>query len=434
MTAPYNHRSETVEFIMFAMGSGGDVYPTLALGKALRDRGHRVVVVANPYFEAAAERAGLAFAGIGNAEQYRRRLEDPTLWQFGKGFKVLFADMIDNLRPLYDIIRARWMPNRTIVVAPTSGLGARVANEKLGVPLVNVQLQPIAFRSLHEQPGVTVPTSLKPLMPPIRRAWLRALDRWVLDPQAAPALNAFRAELDLPLVTRVFNEWVYSPDLVIGLFPDWFAAPQPDWPPQVKLTGFPLCDCGDGSELPDDLERFLTGGDAPIVFTAGTAMHFATKFFEVSVEVCQRLGARGLLATPFADQLPRGLPDGIRHVAYAPFGALLPRTAAIVHHGGIGTLAQALRAGIPQLVTPMNFDQPDNAARVTRLGVADRVRPRDYTPTVAANKLAALMASSDVASQCRAAANRLTETDPIAATCALIESIVPSRLAHDGAA
>jgi UDP:flavonoid glycosyltransferase YjiC (YdhE family) len=419
---------------MFAMGSGGDVYPTLALGKALRDRGHGVVVVANPYFEAAADSAGLAFAGVGSADQYRRRLEDPTLWQFGKGFKVLFADMIDNLRPLYDVIRARWVPNRTIVVAPTSGLGARVANEKLGVPLVNVQLQPIAFRSLHEQPGVTVPTGLTPLLPPLRRAWLRALDRWVLDPHAAPALNAFRAELDLPPVTRVFNEWVYSPDLVIGLFPDWFAAPQRDWPRQVKLTGFPLCDRGDGSELPGDLQQFLTEGAPPIVFTPGTAMHFATTFFEVSVEVCQRLGARGLLVTPFADQVPRGLPDGIRAVTYAPFGTLLPRTAAIVHHGGIGTLAQALRAGIPQLVTPTNFDQPDNAARVTRLGVADRVRPRDYTPTVAAKKLAALLASSDVASRCRMAATRLSETDPIAATCALIESVVPSTLAHDGAA
>src|SRR5206468_4487884 len=136
-----------VEFILFPMWSGGDVYPTLGIGKALRDGGHRVVIAANPYFETAVRAAGLAFAGIGSADAYRRRLEDPTLWQFGRGFKVFFTDMIDNMRPLYDTIRVRAVPNHTVVVAPSSGLGARLANEKLGVPLVSMQLQPLAFRS-----------------------------------------------------------------------------------------------------------------------------------------------------------------------------------------------------------------------------------------------------------------------------------------------
>jgi UDP:flavonoid glycosyltransferase YjiC (YdhE family) len=430
----HNPPPPDVEFILFTMGSGGDVYPTLDIGKALRDRGHRVVIAANPYFESAARAVGLAFAGIGSADVYRRRLEDPTLWQLGKGFKVLFTDMIDNMRPLYDAIRVRAVPNHTVVIAPSSGLGARVASEKLGVPLVSLQLQPIAFRSLYEQPGITVPGALKPLLPPLRRAWLRVLDRRLLDPHLAPALNGFRAELGLPPVTRVFDGWAFSPDLIIGLFPDWFAPPPRDWPPQLKLTGFPLCDRGDSAELSSELTRFLADGEPPIVFTLGTAMQFAKNFFQTSIDVCQRLQARGVLVTGFAGQLPRPLPSRVLHVPYAPFSRLLPKASVIVHHGGIGTLAQAMRAGIPQLVTPMNFDQPDNAARLSRLGVADRIRLRDYAPAVAAKKLRALLTSPLVASQCRALSQRLAPTDAVAATCRLIESMVPAPLADRGAA
>jgi rhamnosyltransferase subunit B len=423
-----------VEFILFAMGSAGDVYPTLAIGKALLARGHRAVIAANPYFESAARDAGLPFTGIGSAEVYRRRLDDPTLWQLGKGFKVLFTDMIDNMRPLYDTIRARAVPGRTVVVAPTSGLGARLANETLGVALVNVQLQPIAFRSLYEQPGLEIPAALKPLLPPLRRRWLRMLDRRLLDPHVAPALNAFRAELGLPPIARVFDRWVFSPDLIIGLFPEWFAPRQRDWPGQLRLTGFPLCDRGDDADLSSDVTSFLAAGDRPIVFTLGTAMQFTKAFFETSIEVCRRLNARGVLVTRFRDQLPHALPAGVLHVDYAPFGRLLPRAAAIVHHGGIGTLAQAMRAGIPQLVTPMNFDQPDNAVRVTRLGVADRIRLRHYLPAAAAKKLAALLASPRVAAECRGMADRLQRDDSLAATCRLIESVLTPPIAQHGAA
>lgn len=425
-------RSE-VEFILFAMGSSGDVYPMLGLGKALRTRGRRVLVAANPYFESAARDVGLEFTGIGDAETYRRRRDDPTLWKFARGFKVLFSDMVDNMRPLYDTIRVRAVPNHTVVVAPTSGLGARLANEKLGVPLVNVQLQPIAFRSHYPQQGRPLFAPLKPLVPLLRRAMFRALDRRLFDPHIGPALNAFRAELGLPPVARVFDRWAFSPDLIIGLFPEWFAPRQPDWPPQLRLTGFPLGDLGEG-ELSSELTTFLAAGERPIVFTLGTAMQFAKEFFAASIEVCRRLGSRAVFVTTFDGQLPHPLPRGMLHVRYAPFSRLLPKASAIVHHGGIGTLAQAIRAGIPQLVTPMNFDQPDNAERLTRLGVADRLRLKDYKVVPVATKLAALRTSPQVTAQCRVMARRLAHTDAVAATCQLIESAAPSAPAENGAA
>jgi rhamnosyltransferase subunit B len=418
--------------LLFALGSGGDVFPTIGVARNLAARGHHVAVATNPYFESSVQQANVEFLPLGSAAEYCRRLEDPSLWQFGKGFKVLFREMLDNVRPVYDTIEQRWTPGRTIVVAPTMAFGARIANEKLGVPLVNLQLQPLAFRSLREQPGLEVPVWLQPLLPAVRRPWLAALDKWVLDAELQPRLNAIRAELGLPPVRRVFNGWIYSPDLVLGLFPDWFAQPQPDWPRQAQLTGFPFFHEDTHASLPPGLEAFLSDGEPPIVFTLGTAMRFAAAYFEASVEVCRILKRRGVLLTRFRHHLPNELPADVMHVEFVPLGTLLPRSAGIVHHGGIGTLAQALRAGVPQLVTPMNFDQPDNARRVVRLGVADRIRLKDYQPAAVAQKLSVLLDSADVRGRCRAVANALARTDAVTATCHLIESVDSSAIAPGG--
>src|SRR5262245_7715088 len=381
--------SDPVDVVLVALGSAGDVYPLLEIARTLRSRQHRVALAVNPFFASVVEATGVKLIEIGSADQYRRILEDPTLWQLGKGVRIAFAEMISHMRPVFEAIATHCAPGRSIVVAPTTALGARLANERLGIRLVNVLLQPILIRSVHEQ-GIRVPSILHPLLRLTRTAIFGALDRWAFDPLVLPQLNAFRAELDLHALRRPSDRWIYSPDSIIGLFPEWFAAPQPDWPRHVTLAGFPLADRDAGAAVAADAAAFLDAGPAPIVFTLGTAMPFSGRFFEVSIDVCRRLGRRGLFVSAFANQIPRPLPDGIAHVEYASFSALLPRSAAVVHHGGIGTLAQALRAGVPQLVTPVSFDQPDNAARAVRLGVADRLPLRRYRPEAAAKKLEAL--------------------------------------------
>ena len=185
-----------------------------------------------------------------------------------------------------------------------------------------------------------------------------------------PSISAVREEAGLPPLQQ--GNWTWeSPDRIIGLFPEWFAPRQPDWPSQTRLTGFPMFDQRASAPLDPELERFLDGGEAPIVFTPGSGMWNGTSFFAESVRLCSKVGRRGLFLSVHADHIPSDLPSQIRHVSYAPFSQLLPRCAAIVHHGGIGTSAQAMAAGIPQLVTPFfAHDQFDNAARLRELGVA----------------------------------------------------------------
>jgi UDP:flavonoid glycosyltransferase YjiC (YdhE family) len=219
---------------------------------------------------------------------------------------------------------------------------------------------------------------------------------------------------------------MHSPQRIIGLFPEWYAPPQPDWPAHARQTGFPLYDEGEVQQLSPEAETFLAEGPNPIVFTPGSGMQHAHRFFAASVEACRRLGRRGALLTPFAEQIPDGLPDGVRHFAYLPFSRALPHAAALVHHGGIGTMSQALAAGVPQLITPYAFDQPDTAARIRRLGVGDAIQPRSYNAETATAALKRLLSSDAAAVEARKCAELIRRCSPLDETCRLIEEAAVS--------
>ncbi len=233
-------------------------------------------------------------------------------------------------------------------------------------------------------------------------------------------VNKLRASVGLGAVKRIFDSWIHSPDRVIGLFPEWFAAPASDWPAQAVLTGFPLYDEADILPLDLKLGRFLDSGEAPIAFTPGSAMRYGDRFFGAAVEACRLLGRRGLLVSMHERHLPKRLPKEIRHVKYAPFSRLLPRCAAIVHHGGIGTSSQALAAGVPQLAMPMGFDQADNAGRLKRLGVAEVLPALDFRRVRAAVLLERVMDPIHRGS-CLIIKKRFDGQKPVEKTADLIE-------------
>jgi UDP:flavonoid glycosyltransferase YjiC (YdhE family) len=192
--------------------------------------------------------------------------------------------------------------------------------------------------------------------------------------------NALRARLGLPPVRRLFRWWM-SPDRVLAMFPEWYGEPQPDWLPQIRVTGFPMFDGAPGAStaagLPADLESFLDApGGPPVAFTFGTGVRDVPALFRAAADACAALGVRAIFLTKYAGQLPDPLPPHARHVPFAPFRQLFLRCAAVVHHGGVGTVAKALAAGVPQLVLPLAFDQKDNAVRVRRLGAGDWIPAR----------------------------------------------------------
>jgi UDP:flavonoid glycosyltransferase YjiC (YdhE family) len=135
------------------------------------------------------------------------------------------------------------------------------------------------------------------------------------------------------------------------------------------------------------------------------------------------MGRRGVLLAPTRDLVPEDLPETLRYFDYVPLSALLPRAAAIVHHGGIGTTALALAAGVPQLVAPFADDQSDNAARVQRVNAGLMMTRADYRPKTVARKLAHLLESKEIALACRSAAERIRQQRPLPEACRLIEEL-----------
>jgi UDP:flavonoid glycosyltransferase YjiC (YdhE family) len=406
--------------ILATAGTDGDVFPHVGLAAALRARGHRVTLAAPEPYRPRADALGVEFCPLVTAAEVGRMLANPDLWRpFRSG--VMMARWGGPLVPRqYEALARLASQPGSVLVANPGVLAARLVQETLGTPTASLLLQPGLLPSSTSPPempgGLTIPAWLPR---PLRRLYWLAVDAAAYA-LVGPSLNRVRAGLGLPPVRRVFRWWL-SPDLVLGLFPRWYAAPQPDWPPQLRLAGFGRFDGAQG-ELPEDVRVFCGEGPPPVAFTLGTGMRHAAGFFRTAVAACDALGTRGLLLTKYPDVIPKCLPPRVRHCAFAPFRQLLRLCGAVVHHGGVGTTAAALEAGCPQLILPLAWDQPDNAARVAGLGVGLTLGPRRRGGEHVSRALARLM-TPDVGDRCRAIAGRAGGEDGLEVAAGWVEEL-----------
>jgi UDP:flavonoid glycosyltransferase YjiC (YdhE family) len=201
------------------------------------------------------------------------------------------------------------------------------------------------------------------------------------------------------------------------------------------VTGFPFFDRDGDAGLPPDLARFLDDGPPPVVFTLGcSASTIAGRFYEHSAGAAVRLGRRAVLVLKVPGNRPPSLPEGVIAVDYAPFSALFPRASAVVHHGGVGTTGLGLRAGRSTLVVPFAHDQPDNAARLARLGVARILYPGRYTPARVACELGRLLDDPSYSQRAEQVGERVRREDGVVVACDALEGLLGARgQADDGA-
>ena len=259
-------------------------------------------------------------------------------------------------------------------------------------------------------------------VPPAVPAWARRslwklLDRAKLDPLFKPALEALRGELALPPLgpTAVFDRWVHAPQGGLALFPDGFASHQPDRPVPLQRGAFPLYDEPATAALKPSggpsLQAFLDAGPAPVVFMPGSAQQGTAEFLQAALQASAQLGERGILLGPAA-ALPAPVQgNALWSAPYVPFGRLLPRARATVHHGGIGTCAQALRAGLPQLLWQLAYDQFDNALRLEQLSCGLRLHSQPLLASELTRQLSTLLARPGLPAACQRQAGALTGTD-----------------------
>jgi rhamnosyltransferase subunit B len=366
--------------ILLPVGSHGDVHPFAAIGQALKRRGHDITMITAEPFRTVAESNGFEFVPMLTDQEYRDLMNHPDLWNPRRCLSVVFdRDLLAKYLPIaHRAVCSRIVPGETVLVGGTMAYVARIIHDQLGTPLVTVHLQPMSCASIADPPVHPTGSDYTWLPRPVIRLGFWAVEKWVTDRMLGPPINDFRSKLGLEPVRRILTRWAPSPRCVLGTFPDWFAS-LPDMGPAFHHVGFVPYDDAKARPTPPGLLRFMRDGAPPVIFSFGSAMRMGRPYFEAAVDACRRLNIRGVLLAKGGDQIPPSLPEHVFHCDYAPFSEVFPLAATIVHHGGIGTSAQALAAGVPQLIMPLAFDQADNAKRLRRLGVA-RVRdPKGFS-------------------------------------------------------
>jgi rhamnosyltransferase subunit B len=367
--------------LLLPYGTAGSIYPFVWLGRLLKQRGHRVTLVTAQTYAETALSAGLEFAPV-EGDELEQMLDDPRMWRGNAGSQLSYRHSSRSTEGYVQAVERLIANGNTVdlMLAPMICFGARLLREKLRIPLVTVHLYPMMFVSAHEPPLALPGFRLLRRLPLIVRKAVLAFPN-PLDFFALPAVRAACARHGVRKPWSLWKQWWHSPDGVLALFPEWFAKPQPDWPHNLLQWDFPLEDMAAEQPLSSELASFLDAGEPPVLFTPGTGHVHARQFFETSAELVRQAGCRAVFLTRTPEQVPGDLPPSILVESYAPFSQLLPRARVFVHHGGIGTVAQCLAAGIPQLVVAMSLDQPDNACRIEHLGAGLGMNMRDFSVT-----------------------------------------------------
>ncbi|MBF0287303.1 MAG: hypothetical protein HQM14_05740 [SAR324 cluster bacterium] len=386
--------------IVVALGSVGDVLSFLKVAIALRQRGHDVVVLSHSWDEPLIRDACLEFHPILDLETAKEALNHPDLFHPGKRLEIIETHFyFPAIQPVYRFIQMNVVGEITLAVAPPWAFGARLAQEKHGISLVTVLQAPW---HLHEGSHQFIP----------------------MDNERYAPLDRIRQDIGLgPLMTSI-TSWRCSPEKIIGLFPGWFGKHEA-WPSHAHLTNFPGIDQSVTGKMNERLEEFLAAnGGPPLVFTPGTAMAQGKNFFQESIDACQLIGKRAIFLSLYPKQVPFHLPENIQHYDYIPLNRLLPHADALIYHGGIGTCAHGLRAGIPHLAMPIVYDHYDNANRIQELGVGDQIERENYKAATVAEKLENLLNSSSVQESCQNIKAQLKQENAIEMACSLIESTI----------
>jgi rhamnosyltransferase subunit B len=394
-------------WILATTGSAGDLFPFLRLGTLLKKRGHRVTLFAPALHAPMVAQAGLDFHP---SEADPAVLADPDLWHPRRGFGVVWRAVRPGLAALWPLVHALPPGPVGIVAHPLAVPDAELCRAlRPGVKVAAAYLAPSNIPTVYD-PLLMGPFAVPRWVPHAVRRWLwRRVAAHLIDPVALPDVNAQRRAHGLAPVDSLLDFLRDAPDLSISLFPEWFGPRQPDWPQPLCSGDFTLYDPAPDAPFPPALHDFLAAGQAPLVVTHGTGNLQADAVFAAALSSVLQLGRRAIFLTPHREQVPATLPPDILWLAYLPLRTLLPRAAGLLHHGGIGTTAEALRAGVPQLILPLAFDQFDNGARVKRLGAGLVLRQGDLTSAALAAKLLQLLSSSSIRDRCAAISQRMAE-------------------------
>jgi rhamnosyltransferase subunit B len=414
--------------VITSYGSSGDLNPFLALGLGLRARGHDVLYAVEERFHAVIAQAGFAThhltGDLETALALSGRQMFDRLTPFASVRTIVDQYILPTLRPkVMELLDA--CAGADLLVAAAGQLSASFIADLMGILWATVALTPGTIPSAYLEPQpLPLPTVVQPLAN--RLAW--ATGASVLRRIADTPVNHVRDEYGLPRRRNLLLAGNLSRMLTAVAASPAFQPRPPDWPPFVRMTGFCFWDTPALWREPADLKAFLDGPEPVIAVSSGSLApgvnHAFTDFYRTSVSAIRRVGARALVVGAAPGTLPEPLPDGTRALPFAPFSQMYPQCAAVIHHGGIGTVAQALRAGVPALVVPWGADQYLNAGQVAHLGAGRWLQRHFYTTERAVHGLDALLHQAWYRERAQALATLIAQEDGVGTLCDALEAVL----------
>lgn len=409
------------QFVLFAAGSRGDLQPLVALGQGLAARGHRVRVIASTRYEELIAAAGLEPARLSaDPTEMLRTDAGQELLAGGRnpvrllrGFRRLVGPMAEEL--LAEVLAAA--KDADLFVCPTVGLLGRHLADSLGIPWAVVHFQPSEPTGAFAHPMVP---QAGPLGRWGRRASYHAVEQigWQLT---RPFVNRWRQDVlglaGLPPRGPMRAARRDGVPVLCCFSPAVVPRP-PDWPDNVTMTGYWFV-ADKGYQPPPELDAFLQAGPPPVYVGFGSMVPpDPAATYRLARTALRRAGVRGVLQGD-----PAPAEDDMFVVDDVPHSWLFPRTAAVVHHGGAGTTAAALRAGVPAVVCPFFGDQPYWAERVTALRAGPDPLPfKKLTADRLAHAVRTAVNDPALRTSAAALADRLSAEDGVSQACTLLEA------------
>ncbi len=415
------------KIVIAPYGSLGDLHPLLAIAIELRKRGHEIRICTFEGYREKIEKLDFEFFPMRpDIDTEDRKLARELMDTKTGSEKVIKELMLGNIHETYlDLLNAS--KSMDLLIAGEIVFPAHSVSEKLGLKLITTSLAPISMFSQYE-PNIYANAlflrHLNFLGRPFQKLVFSVMGS-VLESWLGP-YKEFRTAIGLSSDHDPIVKDKYSKNLHLAMFSKVLAKPQPDWYPRTLQTGFCFYD---GQKIlgvmPDGLNEFIDSGESPIVFTLGSAAVMdARDFFEESIAAAKRLNRRSVILYGVFNEPPKGLDDERVGFDYAPFSQVFPRAACVVHQGGIGTTAQVLRAGVPQLIMPFSHDQPDNAARCKRKGVARSIDRNRYNAERAAEEITKLLGDLSYKAKALEAKSIVEREHGTETACDAVESIL----------
>ncbi len=384
-----------MRIFLVAIGSLGDVNPVISLAGVLQRRGHDVYVLTTADADDKIRAANLKTHIVLSQQDYDtwrglEREQDPDRENMKAFVRMVLPSIAETVRFVWQ----RFIPGSTVGLAPVpAGCGLMFMREKFGMPVIELQYAP-----------------------------RRDDDSALFDSIFGQILGDVAASIGLSRNRRSWLELLSCCDRTIGLYPDWFhVAGRTSDCVEAIPTDYLFMPADDAHPLPDNLACFLDAGPAPVAVTFGTYATTDGALFESAIDACRQLGQRLVIITRYPEQLPSPLPAHCINVGYVSLRSLFPRSRAVIHHGGAGTIAQAFRAGIPQIVCPMAFDQFINAERVVSLGCGGIIDHADLNADSLARITERVVGDAEIDRRVRDTAMKFQPGDSCERICETIE-------------